>query len=155
MCVCLSEVALYWGPGPGVGHERRTHAASPHRLKNKKQNILPRPPLAEPVHCMMKFGTALSLSLLSPCLFFSLFVSALPFFGPGPILLPAGLAHDPGGCGALLCLHLLGELSAPFFSPLPVCQSVSGQAVSCCSFFLFPLMGATVWLRLSPLFFLL
>ncbi|CAG12552.1 unnamed protein product, partial [Tetraodon nigroviridis] len=24
LCVCLSEVALYWGPAPGAGHKRRT-----------------------------------------------------------------------------------------------------------------------------------
>lgn len=42
VCVCLSEVALYWGPAPELGtSDARRRVTSP--AEKQKQNIPPRP----------------------------------------------------------------------------------------------------------------
>lgn len=70
LCVCAFQRLPCTG-APPRSWARATHAAaSPHRLKKTKQNkktitSRPAPPLAEPVHCMMTFGAALSLSSFS------------------------------------------------------------------------------------------
>lgn len=109
VCVCLSEVALYWGPAPELGtSDARGRVTSP---AEKTKRPAP-PPLVEPDHCMMTFGAALSqLSFL------------LPPRAP-PTILPARLAHvfRTRGYGALLPPPV-GENG-----PLP---SASSQQIRC------------------------
>lgn len=88
LCVCAFQRLPCTG-APPRSWARATHAAAPpHRLKKKKKKIklkkhLAPPPIAEPVHCMMTFGAALSLSSFSLSLLS--FISALPpSLWPGP-----------------------------------------------------------------------
>lgn len=106
LCVCVPfRGCPVLGPRPGVGHKRRTPPRHLTGWKIKTKHPAP-PLLAKRVHCMMTFGATLSLLLVS---YFFFFCSHL--FGPGPIILPARLAHDlwTQGYSALLASTCRGN----------------------------------------------
>lgn len=156
-CVCVPfRGCPVLGPRPGVGHERRTPPRHLTGWKTKTKHPAP-PPLAEPVHCMMTFGAALSRSSfsLSPLLSF---VFALPSLARAPSSCLQGwrMTFEPRAMVHFSVSTCRGN--RPFFHFLFVGQSAVNRLVvllpvSCCCFFFFLLMVATVWLRLSPPFF--
>lgn len=163
LCVCAFQKLACTG-APPRSWARATHAAaSPHQLTNKNKTSRPAPPrpqLAEPAHCMMTFGAALSLSpfSLSPPLSF---VSAPPRSlarAHPPACRPGAWPLNPGLC----CTSLsppVGEMVRLSTSCLWVSQQSTSRLLcfqfSCGVFFFLLLMGATVWLCLAPPFFIL
>lgn len=131
LCVCAFQRLPCTG-APPRSWARATHAAaSPHRLKNKKQKHPAPPPLAEPVHCMMTFGAALSLSSFSLSPLLSFCFCSKPLFGPGPQSPACRAGAWPLNPG-LWCTSLsppVGETVHLFFHFLSVGQSAVNQSV--------------------------
>lgn len=157
LCVCAFQRLPCTG-APPRSWARATHAAaSPHRLKNKKTKHPAPPPLAEPVHCMMTFGVALSLYSFSLSLLSLLFLlSPSLALATSSCLQGWRMTFEPRAVVHFSVSTCRGNGQIRFSTS---CLSVSLQSISrlfCFQllvflfFFSSLLMGATIWLRLSP-----
>lgn len=149
VCVCAFQRLPCSGAPPRSWAQATYAAASPHRLKNKNKTSRPAPfSQACPLHDDV-WRCSVSLFSLSPFFFCS------HLFGPGPIILPARLAHDlwTQGYGALLASTCRGNDLLLHF--LFVGQSAVNHLGCSTLHFFFPDEGVQPFGLVSPLLLLL
>lgn len=158
VCVPFRGCPVLGAPAPGVGHERRTPPRHLTGWKIKNKTSSPAPvSRACPLHDDV-WRCAVSLFFLLVSLF--LFLLA-PLFGPGPSSCLQGwrMTFEPRAVVHFSVSTCRGNGQMRYFHFLFVGQSATNQPTNqsvalLLVFFFFLLMDATVWLRLSPPFFL-